>query len=53
MKPVDEDASYDSQGEAIVAALDGMEEGDTLIVHEAHCTIATGPCCCNIREWTY
>lgn len=46
------DPVYDTQQEAIVAALDDMEEGDTLIVHEQHCT---GPdsCCCKPQRWTY
>lgn len=51
--PQDE-GNYATQSEAILAALDGMEEGDTLTVHEAHCTLAIiGECCCAPREWTY
>lgn len=53
MRHVDVDKNYSTQGEAIVAALDAMEEGDTLTVHEQHCTMWRGQCCCEPRTWTY
>lgn len=44
--------TYDTQEEAIVAALDELKEGETLVVHEQHCK---GPdaCCCTPQRWTY
>lgn len=42
---------YDDQRDATVAALDELEPGATLTVHEQHCT---GPerCRCQPQRWT-
>jgi hypothetical protein len=48
------EGEFVTQSEAILAALDEMQEGDTLIVHESHCSIATtNICSCTTTEWTY
>lgn len=44
--------TYEDKDTAILAALDEMEEGDTIHVHEAHCT-GPGSCCCTPQTWTY
>lgn len=43
---------YETRDEAIRAALDELEEGDTIKVHNAGCA---GPddCDCNPQTWTY
>lgn len=49
-----DDPGFATRGEAIVAALDDMEEGDTLTVHELCCLLGmTGTCSCDPEEWTY
>lgn len=49
------DAGFETRGEAIVAALDMMEEGDTLVVHEPRCAMnsVTIKCTCDPERWTY
>lgn len=48
------EGEFATQSEAILAALDEMEEGDTLIVHEGHCLLATTKICsCTTQEWIY
>lgn len=45
---------YDTRSEAIVAALDDLTEpGDTLLVHEQHCTTGQSSCVCTPETWTY
>lgn len=47
------DGAYETQSEAIVAALDEMEEGDTIYVHDQDCLFSYGACTCEPRIWTY
>lgn len=46
------ESQHDSMDEAILAAIDRCEEGDTIRVHSTECR---GPddCHCNPRTWTY
>lgn len=46
------ESQYDTMDEAILAAIDRCEEGDTIKVHGTECP---GPdrCNCNPRTWTY
>lgn len=45
---------YDSREEAIVAALDELEVGATLIVPAENCRVATTQVCtCQPETWTY
>jgi hypothetical protein len=47
-------SSYETRGEAIVAALDELEEGATLTVHRESCRVGpTGICTCQPESWTY
>jgi hypothetical protein len=48
------EGEFATKSEAILAALDEMQEGDTLIVHESHCLLSvTETCSCTTQEWTY
>lgn len=47
---------YDDKDEAIRAALDELEPGGTLTVHEQYCVtgfMGPGMCSCNPKTWTY
>lgn len=46
-------STHDNKRDAIVAALDELEEGGTLIVHADDCPRAIGPCACTPEIWTY
>jgi hypothetical protein len=53
------EGQYATQDEAIRAAIDSMESGDTLVVHEEDCRIAKRTlwfglrrCTCNPKRWT-
>lgn len=45
---------FDTRGEAIVTALDELQPGGTLVVHEKDCLLAwTDVCSCQPETWIY
>jgi hypothetical protein len=45
--------TYDTRDEAIVAALDELQPGGTLYVHQEWCTTGQVRCTCTPHTWIY